>query len=31
MVTGLSIGIGHVAGKIEKLGKLLETETVKVC
>ncbi|MCX6903150.1 MAG: arabinose isomerase [Verrucomicrobia bacterium] len=26
-----AVGIGHVAGKIEKLGKLLNMETVKVC
>ncbi len=26
-----AVGIGHVAGKIEKLGKLLQMEVVKVC
>ena len=26
-----AVGIGHVAGKIEKLGQLLNMETVKVC
>ncbi|MBM3889548.1 MAG: hypothetical protein FJ388_10525, partial [Verrucomicrobia bacterium] len=26
-----AVGIGHIAGKIETLGKLLQMETVKVC
>jgi len=26
-----AVGLGHIADKIEKLGKLLELETVKVC
>ena len=26
-----AVGVGHIAGKIEKLGKLLKMETVKVC
>ncbi len=26
-----AVGIGHIAGKIEKLGRLLRMETVKVC
>ena len=26
-----AIGVGHIAGKLEKLGALLEVETVKVC
>jgi L-arabinose isomerase len=26
-----AIGVGHIAGKIEKLGKLLQMEVAKVC
>ena len=26
-----AVGVGHIAGKIEKLGKLLQMEVVKVC
>jgi L-arabinose isomerase len=26
-----AVGVGHLAGKIEKLGRLLEMETVRVC
>jgi L-arabinose isomerase len=26
-----AVGIGHIAGKIEKLGKLLQMEVVRVC
>lgn len=26
-----AIGVGHIAGKIEKLGKLLNMETIRVC
>jgi len=26
-----AVGVGHIAGKIEKLGKLLKMETVQVC
>jgi len=26
-----AVGIGHIASQIEKLGKLLEIETVKLC
>jgi len=26
-----AVGIGHIAGKIEKLGRLLQMETIKVC
>jgi L-arabinose isomerase len=26
-----AVGVGHIAGKIEKLGKLLRMETARVC
>ena len=26
-----AVGVGHIAGKIEKLGKLLQMEVVKLC
>jgi len=26
-----AVGVGHIAGKIEKLGRILQMETVKVC
>ena len=26
-----AVGVGHVAGRIEKLGKLLRMDTIKVC
>ena len=26
-----AVGVGHLAGKIEKLGRLLQMEVVKVC
>ena len=26
-----AVGLGHIAGKIEKLGKLLQMEVAKVC
>jgi len=26
-----AVGVGHIASKLEKLGKLLEIETVRIC